>query len=143
MKTLITALALVSFSAFSASVQVAEFNASDVSSASGVQASFGINETLGRAWAEVTLASPMGSDSNDTYLRAQVPGLSVVGGSVVLNVDGQQVECAQIRSVGIFHYRQAKATGNCKFSVALKKTQVDDGYDVRTVRKYVLSLETK
>ena len=142
MKTLITVLALVSFNAFAAKVQVTEVSAHSVSSAYGISADFGINESLGRAWAEITLASTF-SDSNDTYLRAQVPGLSVVGDQVVLNVEGQNVVCANIRPVGIFRYRVAKKTKNCAFVVETKTTQVDDGYTVRTVKKHVLSLETK
>ncbi len=142
MKTLITLLALVSFNAFAAKVPVTEVNGFAVNSASSITADFGINESLGRAWAEVTLASTF-SDSSDTYLRAQVPGLSIVGDQVVLNVDGQNVVCANIRPVGIFRYRVAKKTRECAFVVDKKTTQVDDGYTVRTVKSYVLSLETK
>lgn len=142
MKTLMIALALVSFNAFAGSVVVTEINANEVHTQYGISADYGINTKLGRAWAEITLSSG-DVDSSDTYLRAQVPGLSIVGGSVVLDVDGQQVECAKIKNVGIFRTEVARATKNCKFVVTKKSTQVDDGFEVRTVKSYVLTLETK
>ncbi len=142
MKTLIIALALVSFNAFAGSVKVAEINANQVQSAYDIVGSYGINTKLGRAWAEITLRS-QDVDSTDTYLREQVKGLSIVGGSVVLDIDGQQTECAKIKNVGIFRTEVARATNNCKFVVTKKSTQVDDGFEVRTVKSYVLTLETK
>lgn len=141
MKSLIIALALVSTSAFAAKVEIMEIGYNDVPSQYYITADYGINPSLNRAWAEVTL--DQGGDSGYTSLRSQVPGLSIVGDAVVLEVEGQQVECAKVRPSGIFRTLSAKPTKNCKFVVDVRKTPVDDGFEVRIKKSYVLSLETK
>ena len=140
MKTMIaTILAVVSLNTFAASIPVYESTGYD-----RLTADFGINEEMGRAWVEVAIHSNYSSDdSGPSYDRVKVPGLSIVGGSVVLNNEGQQVECAKIRSVGIFRTRVAKATGNCKFTTKVETRIADDGFETRKVRVTILSLETK
>lgn len=140
MKALFIALALVTSSAFAAKVEVAEFSYYAAPSAHSIIGSYGINPSLNRAWVEITLQQS--GDSGDNYERALVPGLSIVGDAVVLDIDGQQTECAKVRRTGIFRTLVAKPTKNCKFSVAVKKTPVDDGFEVRIKKSYVLSLET-
>jgi hypothetical protein len=140
MKTLMLTLLLIASNAFAAKVEITEIGYNDVPSAHYITADYGINTELNRAWAEITLELP--GESNFSYLRAQVPGLSIVGDAVVLDVEGQQVECAKIRPRGIFRTLGAKATKNCKFTVTMKKTQVDDGFEISTKKSYVLSLET-
>lgn len=141
MKTLIASiLAAASMNAFSASIPLHEQRESYVYR---VQGSYGINEEMGRAWVELAIDTSTDVDSSPDYVKVKVPGMSIVGGSVVLNVEGQQVECAKIRPVGIFRFRMAKATGNCQFKWKLEKRVVDDGFYVRTVKYVVVSLETK
>ena len=140
MKALFIALALVTSSAFAAKVEVAEFSYYAAPSASSIIASYGINPSLNRAWVEVTLQQS--GDTGNDYERVLVPGMSIVGDAVVLEVEGQQVECAKVRPLGIFRTLSAKPTKNCKFTVAVKKTPVDDGFEIRIKKSYVLSLET-
>lgn len=140
MKTMIaTVLAIVSLNSFAASIPVYETTGYD-----RLTGDYGINEEMGRAWVEVAIHSSMGSDdSGPSYDRVKVPGLSIVAGSVVLDVEGQQVECAKIRPTGIFRYRVAKPTGNCKFTTKVETRIADDGFETRKVRVTILSLETK
>ncbi len=143
MKTLIaTVLALTTINAFSASIPLLE--TTDYSSGR-VDGSFGINEEMGRAWVELAVdVGGSGDDSQSTnYARVKVEGMSLVGGQVVLNQDGAQIVCANVRPVGIFHYHVAKPTGNCKFNTQIVKEIQDDGFDTRTVRVLKVSLETK
>lgn len=140
MKTLIIALVLLTSNAFAAKVQVAEYSYNAAATASSIKGSYGINTSLNRAWVEVTLQQS--GDMGDDYDRVLVPGLSIVGDAVVLDVEGQQVECAKVRPVGIFRTLMARPTKNCKFTVAVKKTEVDNGFEVRIKKSYVLSLET-
>lgn len=139
MKTLIaTVLALTTLNAIAASIPVYEGGRYDV-----LSGSFGINEEMGRAWVEVAESSGSSVDDAISYSRVKLDGLSIVAGSVVLAVDGQQVECAKIRPVGIFRYRVAKATGNCKFTTKLETRVTDDGFEVRKNTVKILLLNTK
>ncbi len=142
MKTLIAALAFVSLSSFAASVPVMTLSPRSLTRSFDVKGSFGINEKLGRAWAEVTEVNH-DVDSMDDVYREQVKGLSLVGDTVVLEVEGQNVECAKVRHVGIFHYPVARATGNCKFLATEKIVMEDDGFEIHKRRKIVVTLETK
>ena len=140
MKNMIaTVLAIASLNSFAASVPVYEVSGSD-----RLTGSFGINEEMERAWVEVAIHTNFSADdSGPAYSRVKVPGLSLVGGSVVLDVDGQQFECAKIRPVGIFRYRVAKETGNCKFTTKVETRVTDDGFELRKTRVTILSLTTK
>lgn len=140
MKSMIVAvLAVVSLNSFAASIPVYETSAGNT-----VAGSFGINEEMGRAWVEVAVSSRMSTDdSGPSYDRVKVPGLSIVGGSVVLDFEGQQVECAKVRAVGIFRTRVARATGNCKFTSKVETRISDDGFETRRNKVIVLSLTTK
>lgn len=141
MKTLIASvLATLSLNAFSVALPLHE---QTVWSFAKVDASYGINEEMGRAWVELAVHTSTDVDSSPDYVRVKVPGMSIVGGSVVLDVDGQQVECAKIRPVGIFRYRMAKATGNCQVKSRTERRIEDDGFNTRKVTKLVVTLETK
>lgn len=140
MKTVIAvALMIVSTLSFGASVKVYEAG----QYVSSIDGSFGINEELGRAWVELSIYDNFSSDSGPSYDRVLVPGLSIVGGQVVLDVQGQQVVCANIKPVGIFRYRLAKATGNCKFVTTIEKRSEDTGFEIRKYSVKVLSIVTK
>ncbi len=143
MKTLIaTVLALSTLTAFSATIPLLE--TTDFTD-QVVASSYGINEEMGRAWVELSVdTGPQSSDSmTTTDTKIKVPGMSLVGGQVVLAVDGQQVVCANVRPVGIFHYHVAKPTGNCKFVTKTEKKIVDDGFETRRVLTLSVSLVTK
>jgi hypothetical protein len=140
MKNLIaTVLALSTLNSFAASIPVFETTNHSI-----LDGAFGINEEMGRAWVEVSESSTFSSDdSGPAYSRVKVPGLSIVAGSVVLDVEGQQFECAKIRPVGIFRYRVAKATGNCHFKTKVETRISDDGFETRKQTVRVLLLNTK
>lgn len=142
MKTLIASILMIAtMNVFAASVKVYE---TTTFSNGQVDGSFGINEDMGRAWVELAIYSGFSSDdSGPSYERVKVPGLSLVGGSVVLEVEGQQVECAKVKPVGIFKYRVAKATGNCKFKTSIEKRTYDDGFETRQISVLNVSLVTK
>lgn len=108
-----------------------------------VSGTFGINEELGRAWVELDVSKSNDVDAMPDSHRIKVEGLSLVGGSVVLNVEGQEIECAKIRPVGIFRYRMAKNTGKCVFKSKVEKRQVDDGFEIRKFKVMTVTLETK
>lgn len=141
MKLFTVALAFLATSAFAAKVEFTEIDYNDVPAKNYITMEYGINPSMNRAWVEITLEQP--GDQNFTFLRSQVPGLSIVGDAVVLEVEGQQVECARLRRGRIFRRLSAHETKNCRFVVGVKKTQVDDGFEVRTRKSYALSIETK
>jgi hypothetical protein len=143
MKTIIaTILALSTINAFSASIPLLETQSFSSGRADG---SFGINEEMGRAWVELSVDTGYSGDdsSSSTDSRVQVEGMSLVGGQVVLNKDGSQIVCANVRPVGIFHYHVARATGNCQFRTQVVKEIQDDGFDTKRVSVLKVSLETK
>lgn len=138
-KFIVAILAIASLNSFAASLEIYE---TTNFSSQYITGSFDINEDLGRAWVELELPSSF-SDSAPDYVRVKVPGLSLVGGSVILDVEGSQTECAKVRAVGIFRYRVARSTGKCVFKSKVVKTIVDDGFDTQTVRKLTVTLETR
>lgn len=140
MKTLITLLALISLNAFAAKVDVMEISDDQwITSVSDVSTSYGFNLELGRAWVEVTAGASQ--ENLGSFYREKVSGLSLIGNSIVLDIEGQQVECATIRKAGIFG-KTARSTGNCRFVVTRKKTILDDGYEQFKKISYVVSIET-
>lgn len=143
MKTLIASVLMIaSVNAMSASIKLHETTNFSSGNAYG---EFGINEEMNRAWVELSIVTSNDPDFGATYdeVRMKVEGLSLVGGSVVLDVDGQQVECAKIKTVGIFKKRKAKATGNCVFKTKVEKRVHDNGYETYKVPILIVSLETK
>lgn len=143
MKTLLIALILMTANAFASEIPVMKIPEARTSGVHSLIMSYGTNTNLGRAWAEVTIVSPFGSDSMDEELRALVPGLSLVGGSIVLDVEGQQVECAKLVTRGIFGYLYPKATGKCIFQVRKSVEQQDNGFEIRKVKMLEIVLVTK
>ncbi len=141
MKTLLgIALTLGTLTGFAATIQVLETHANQ----NYVGSTFAVNEQLGRAWVEVALQDNFGTEPTTGYERAKVEGLSLVGDTVVLNVEGQQVECAKVRTVGrIFSRREVKATGNCTFKTAKGSKTCDDGFEVTVVKTLIVNLVTK
>jgi hypothetical protein len=141
-KTVFALLTLISLNAFSASVEVMEVKDSPViMGVHDVDVDFGINVELGRAWVEVQ-AHRTSEDSMGDFYRARVEGLSLQNGLIVLDIEGQQVECGFVKRVGIFKTPVARMNGNCRFDVEKKKTVIDDGFNNRTQVSYVVTLET-
>lgn len=139
MKTLMLGMILMTVNAVAAEVKIYEESAHYGDAIGG---SFGVNEEMGRAWVELSISDRM-PEPNISYEKIKVEGLSLQGDSVVLEVDGQAVECAKVRPVGIFRTRMARATGNCKFKTRTGSVILDDGFETRKVPTSIVYLITK
>lgn len=134
MKALLLALALTTSSAFAAEILVDSRVARN--SRDRVGAQFKFNEELGRAWVELEISDgwPTSESASIPWQeRVKVPGLSLQDHTVVLDVDGQLIECAYIRNVGIFRTRAARNTGHCVFELRKSSQTLDDGFETRQV----------
>jgi uncharacterized membrane protein len=132
-------MALVSVNAFAAKIDVMSIpEQTNLSYASEITVSFNANLENGNAWVEAS--TPSTEESNGYFDRAKVEGLSVQGNSIVLDVDGQQIECATVKKT--FFGPRIKATGNCKFSIKKNVKNVDDGYNGYRLTTYDVSLVT-
>lgn len=142
MKTLMMGLILVTMNAVAADVKI--YEALDYRNSS-VRGEFKVNEEMGRAWVELTIAEGgyMSEGPLPSYERVKVEGLSLVGGSIVFNQDGKQIECAKMKTSGIFRTRLPKETGNCKLKTVEGTTIVDDGFETRRVATVSVYLVTK
>lgn len=109
-----------------------------------VTTQFAVNKQLGRAWVEINVDNSDADSSlgNDDY-RTKVEGLrlDVASNTIVLERDGQLIECAKWKRGGFFGISEYKPTG-CKFSHRLIKKTVDDGFETYTVRAVVVTLMT-
>lgn len=139
-KLIATVLALTALNAFAAKIDIFETR-----NLGTVTATYGINEDMGRAWVELDIDERMSADDSigQDFEKVKVPGMSLVGGSVVLEVEGQSVECAKVRPVGIFRYRMAKPTKNCKVTTRIEKRLIDTGFETYTRKVQIVSIETK
>ena len=136
--SLILAFALVSI-ANAAEVKV--FDAPVSFGQNTVSASFAVNKDLGRAWVNVitgsstTMTDPDRDDSSS--YRMKVKGLSYdkAASAIVLDVDGQIVECAAVSSWGrsIFRRDVIKSTG-CKLVTKIVRVNYDNGYEIEKRR---------
>ncbi len=141
MKFFIATLVLASFNLFAAELEVFEINANRTSGKHSISSTYGHNEELGRAWVEIEVASGFTDSDSDSY-RTKVSGLSLQGDSIVLDVEGKQVECAHLVKRGIFGYKFPKATGLCQFVVKSKTVTEDNGFEVVMKKFYVVVLKT-
>lgn len=143
MKKFILLFALTVTNAFAVEIPFFEINAWRTTGQDSIEVTYDTNEELGRAWAEIEVYSSLTSDSGADYYRAQVPGLSLQGDNIVLDAEGTQTVCAVLEPRGIFRYKYPKATGRCKFVVTSKTVLQDDGFEIRKVKYFVVSLVTK
>jgi hypothetical protein len=141
MKKFLTALVMtLTLQAFAGEIAIFDASTSSIGSISSVSEEFGINSELGRAWV-VLHFSPDYSDGPVFYdQRVKVPGLRLADDkkSIVLDVDGQQVVCANVKKniLGTF----VKATKNCKFKTSFYNVQRDNGYEVETIERLKVTL---
>lgn len=139
MKTLIALLALVSFNAIAATVDVMSIDDSWEISSNSLTIVFNASTDNGNAWVEAS--TPSSEDSNGVFERARVEGLSLQGDSIVLDVEGQQVQCATLTHRRFFGTR-IRNTGNCKFVVKRNSRRIDDGFEGYTKTTWDISLVT-
>lgn len=133
-------MALISVNAFAANIEVMSINDTwSISSARDLTIVFNAARDNGNAWVEAS--TPDSESSNGIFQRATVEGLSLVGDAIVLDVDGQQVECAKLTNRRFFGAR-IKNTGNCKFAVKKNVQRIDDGFDGYTKTTWDISLNT-
>jgi hypothetical protein len=134
MKSILLALTLMTSSTFASEILVDKrIAAGFVRSVSG---EFKVNEDMGRAWIELRIGEGWRSTDlppNPSYERVQVPGLSLQNETIVIDVDGSQVECAYMANVGIFRTRVVRMNGNCEIETRESKEVVDDGFETRRV----------
>ncbi len=107
-----------------------------------VTVEYAANKQLGRAWVEIVVdnAAPDSSLGYDEY-RTKVEGLrfDAATNSIVLERDGQLIECAKWKRGGFFGISGFKPTG-CKFSHRLIKKTVDDGFNTYKIKAAVVTL---
>ena len=142
MKKFLTALVMtLTLQAFAGEIAIFDASTSSIGSISSiVSEEFAINSELGRAWV-VLHFSPDYSDGPVIYdERVKVPGLRLADDkkSIGLDVDGQQVVCANVKKniLGTF----VKPTKNCKFKTSFYNVQRDNGYEVETIERLKVTL---
>lgn len=132
MKSLaVTLFLLFSSLAFSAEVKIYDAPAWKGDS---VEATFGLNEKLGRVWVEMTISDRFDSEDTGDFHRTLVQGLSydVNARAAYLDIEGQLVECAVVKQRGvlIFRHNYLKSTG-CGFKSKLVTKMVDNGFEIK------------
>lgn len=145
MKKFALVLCMFVTSAFAGEVKVLDI---PTYSQQTVVAAFGWNEELGRVWVEMTVSEAYNYDDSDTgdFYRAKVDGLSYDAHSktVNLDIDGQLVECAEVRQRGVlvFRHNYLKAT-NCSFKSKVVTVLHDNGYEIEKRTRLQVFLVTK
>ena len=144
MKNLVLAFSLlVSSLTFAAEVKIYEAPTWMGDSAS---ATFAVNEELGRAWVEIHISDNYDVEDMGTTERVKVPGLSYDNSAkaILLDIDGQLVECAQLkkRGISVFRHNLIKESG-CHFTSKVVKKMVDDGFEIKKKNYLQVFLITK
>lgn len=137
MKSLFALLVLLSGLAQAAEVKVYETSKDPWSNV--IQGSFEVNPDMDRAWVSVVVADRLhGRDSQRSYADVKVPGLfyDAATRQVMLQLDGQLIECGVQRGNNVFTRRIVK-TG-CSFEARTERRVYDDGY--RTYNREYLQL---
>ncbi len=145
MKKFAFVLCMLVTSAFAGEVKVLDIQ---THSQQTVAAAFGWNEELGRVWVEMTVTEAYNYDDSDTgdFYRTKVDGLSYDAHSKTINldIDGQLVECAEVRQRGVlvFRHNYLKAT-NCSFKTKVVTVLHDNGYEIEKRTRFQAFLVTK
>lgn len=138
MKNFIFSLALT-FSSIAAadSVKIFEIRNHGVPT-HDVSANFEVNEELGRAWVNVTLADQRFDDTSYDNYRVKVAGLSMnfEKTAIVLEQDGALIDCATVTpKSGVFGRKLIiRPTGLCTFEKKIAHEAVDNGFEIRKFR---------
>lgn len=101
-----------------------------------ILSNFKVNKSLNRAWVETVVDTGHDADSDmgESNYEYHVPGLRFEPAlnAIVIDIDGQVIECAKWKNGGIFGISGWKSTG-CNFSSKLVKKNVDDGFRITKV----------
>jgi hypothetical protein len=147
MKNLILSLALT-FSSIAAADSVKIFEIANYGVPKhDVSTSFEINEELGRAWVNVTLADQRFEDRSYDHHRVKIAGLSMNSEktAIVLEQDGALVDCATVTpKSGVFGRKLIiRPTGRCTFETKIAQVAVDNGFEIRNVRTIQVYLKVQ
>lgn len=132
MKVFFLMLTLLTSVAFGGEVKIYEVPTWKADSISGT---FELNEKLGRVWVELHLSDRFDYEDDWEYVRVKVENLTfdATSQTAFLDIDGQLVECAKVKSRGVlvFRHKYLRPTG-CKFETRLVKKEIDDGFEIKT-----------
>lgn len=99
---------------------------------------FQVNKSLGRAWVNVVESEWNGDSSYYTDNRVKVAGLSYDASdrTIVFEKNGERIVCAEFynRRFVIDGGNSIRLTDRCSFSQEKVKVQVDNGFEIRTVK---------
>ncbi len=103
-----------------------------------VEASFEVNKDLGRAWVNVVLSETSGDSTTYQDNRVKIEGLSydVASKNIILQKDGQEIICGNVynRRWVIDFGGSVRNSDRCSFTVKKAKKQIDNGFEIYTVR---------
>ncbi len=117
----------------------------DYKSGDHSSAVFEINKDLGRAWVKLT-ETTYGDDGGDTKTRIKVSGLSFdkERSVIVLENEGQLVDCAEVYETGRSIFRMTKIRNlNCSLKTQVVKIDVDNGFEIKKVYQLQVILEVE
>jgi hypothetical protein len=137
-KLLIASLML---SSFAHAGQVVLYNAGTNHANMFHSGSFGLNESLGRAWVEFStslsyLETPAYSQ------RALVKGMSFdkTTQEIIIEDETGRTVCA-VQSRGLFGIKKLRNTGDCTFNSEITTTTQDNGFEIVKVEKLKVTLD--
>lgn len=147
MKSLLIAIGIIFVSQLQArEIEIFDRSVYEVRNPRILNINFVINEKLGRAWIEVEVPSADPESLSDVY-RTKVEGLfyDEAASAVVLEHEGEQVTCAEVKVRGrsIFRTVKIKQTRSCEFKGEWYKVSYDDGFEIKIVKRYRINLVTK
>lgn len=92
-----------------------------------------VNIEMNRAWVEITTYA---HEEDIGYTeRVKVPGLTYdpQARAIVMEHEGQLVECAKVKKTRLFKNIRVVETGACEFSRREIIKKVDDGFEVKRI----------
>ena len=102
-----------------------------------LDAKFGINEKLGRAWVNVVIDEDPGDREVDTYkVKVKVDGLDYDSkeGVITFTNGTKSTICAHVKEGKI------QETGKCKFENKVEKSKADNGFKIEKKKESALNL---
>ena len=94
---------------------------------------FKVNKELGRAWVELSLIDRSFDDIRYDDHRIKIEGLSYDAATqkVLLEKDGQIIECGELRRIPWSIGRRVFPTKACSFKGKTVKVAYDDGFEIK------------
>lgn len=103
---------------------------------------FKANPELGRAWVELFTGDSYDNEDDGHTTRIKVEGMVFRDGEILFEKNGDSVVCATKGSRGVWVFRNTvyRSSGRCVLENILKYDQIDDGFEIRNVRRRYLNL---